>query len=117
MAKPTKARQVKADTYQYCYNLNDLKDWYERGKSHGDTGSLLIRSHGPFDTYLCFGTIENPSTTITILTMTINPLFDNLSPIAGVRAIQRTMHSAIKKRAKSSAKMIFLDTNNLNTSK
>lgn len=109
MAKPIKARQIDRTTYQYCYKYEDLKRWYDRGKDYGDSGAILVKSIGPYDTYLCFGTIENPSTTITILTMTINPLFDNLSPIAGVRAMQRTMQSSIEKTAKSSAKMIFLD--------
>lgn len=53
----------EGDRVKFIYPLREFLAWYKLGKDEGTVGALLIAYEGKFNRYLCFGTLENPSTT------------------------------------------------------
>ena len=60
----------------FLYDPYELSEWYEQGFKNGNVGYILYKMDDKSHTYLIFGTIENPSKSLTEMTLMNNPLYD-----------------------------------------
>ena len=94
---------------KFIYKLSEFKEWYRRGKEHGDVGPLLTHYIERVNVYLAFGTIENPNTSWNRIYMVHNDIFDGPRPtpekIINPDPVERPLHSY---------KFVFLDNTEYN---
>ncbi len=62
----------------FRYKYSKLKEFIKRGREFGDSGWILISRKDKHFTYICFGTIENPSKEVRYITVVNNELFDGV---------------------------------------
>lgn len=53
----------------FRYKLSELREFLTWGKRHGNKGVILVSRRGAYTTYKGFGTIENPCTRLTSLSL------------------------------------------------
>ena len=78
---------IKNGVTQFHYKSSELIDFVRRGKKDGNVGMILTKRDGNMLTYRGFGTIENPFTSITTISMTHFPPFDGAMPTDEQRLI------------------------------
>lgn len=61
----------------FHYKTSEIREFYRRGKEHGDVGMIVVTRAGNIITRKGFGTIENPRTTIYTISLVHHPLFDD----------------------------------------
>ena len=66
----------KGELTTFHYRYQDLRLFIKQGKEFGNVGFIIVKKDGDLITYKGFGTIENPSTSLTTMSLVHFPPFD-----------------------------------------